>query len=139
MKYLLAFLTIIPILACNDPTPCPPCPECGENEVFVCVCEEGYERDAAGNCVEITGPQPEDYIHLSRAENIIYDVEVESRSEIWLSIWSGVRDEEYAATNCGTAVAGVFNMNSDELIEKAAKGKDLIASGRIGGRRISAR
>lgn len=128
MKYLLIILLTIPFLACNSTPcpPCPPCPECPENEVSICVCKSGFERDASGNCVEITSPQPEDYIALDRAENIIHNVEVESRSEIYLSIWSGVRDEEYAATNCGTAVAGVFNMNSNQLFEMAAAGRDLI-------------
>jgi hypothetical protein len=70
--------------------------------------------------------KPEDYITRSRGARIVRDVDVESRSDIYLSIWSGIRDEEYAAQHCASLVAGVLGLTPDQLIDMGNEGRDLL-------------
>lgn len=146
MKYLLALLITLTLFACNGKVPCETekalYPECeSTNGVWVeaepCICDCGSEHTfvLGEGCVEdppptttttVTERQPEDYITLGRGERIIYDVDVESRSGIWLSIWSGVRDEEYVARYCPDIAEEVLNMSAEELVAMAAHGRVLI-------------
>ncbi len=150
MNAIGVFIVVVGVAsaACNGPPPpppppptttttsecpacdscCPGCPECLK-------CPDGYElikEDLVWRCESTTTTtttterRPEDYITLSRGQRIIHDVDVESRSDIYLSIHSGVRDEEYAATYCTSIVEGVLGLSAEELFAMAEEGLDLI-------------
>jgi hypothetical protein len=112
MRKLLAIVVVgVILVGCNgSPPPPPPPPPTTTTSTTTTVPER----------------QPEDYITLSRGARIIHDVDIESRSDIYLSIHSGVRDEEYAASYCGSIVKDVLGLSADELRAMATEGRALI-------------
>lgn len=134
-KRFLIFLALMIIsLACQPAPPCdsccPVCPECDSccPECLECPPDYTLIKEALEWRCELPLPDrvPEDYITLSRGEDIIHNVDEESRSDIHLSIDSGVRDEEYAAFYCGSKVEAVFKMSASDMRAMVAEGRTLI-------------
>jgi hypothetical protein len=66
------------------------------------------------------------YYTLSVAEDIINDVQVDSRSDVYVGIWVSVRNFNYAATHCPDGIMSAFGMTPREMLDFAAEGNDLL-------------
>jgi hypothetical protein len=77
--------------------------------------------------VVVTEADPKDYVSLSNADNIINEVEVDSRTDIYLGYWTSMKNIQNCATKCGGPMTeAVLGMTKDELHVLAAKGESLI-------------
>jgi len=144
-KLILTLAFCFAMFGCTTPIECPDCEACPP--VIPCdgccvecpdtlVCPEGYtlaKGDLAWACIEdeIEPPphppiEPAAYISTIRAQRIIYNVEVESRSDIYLDIWSSVRDNNVVANNCADICEDVLFMSANELKALGREGEVLI-------------
>lgn len=118
MNKQIVLLAVLFLAACPPPPPPPP--------ITTTVVPTTTTTSVPTTTTTTVERKPEDYIALARGERIIHDVEVESRSEIWLDIWHGIRHEEYAATHCYGIVEGVLGRTPEELVAMAYEGRKLI-------------
>jgi hypothetical protein len=103
LKKILMVLLVVGFVACNCPD-YPECPECPEPTACDSCCPEppecpvvdtltcpavGYTLEKSAlkwecveNTVPPTGPQPNEYVVLSNAEDIVNRVEVDSRTDL---------------------------------------------------------
>lgn len=156
MRHFFIILALLLMVGCNgEPPPPPPgCqnaretwPECegtgGEWVLLrgrLCDCDcpdDGVFIEDKGCEVAPPPPppttttveperKPEEYITLDRGVRIIHDVQVESRSKIWLSSWSGIVDERSAANKCPDLVEEVLGLTPAELHLMADEGQALL-------------
>jgi hypothetical protein len=110
-------------------------PSCGDLKGNHCsqtgACPEGYSAldvtfDCDPCCLEDppeSDADPKDYITLDKAARIINKVQVDSRSDLYISIWAGVRDERDVAKRCPAEAQQVLHMSSADLYAFADEGE----------------
>jgi hypothetical protein len=148
LKKILMVLLVVGFVACNCPD-YPECPECPEPTACDSCCPEppecpvvdtltcpavGYTLEKSAlkwecveNTVPPTGPQPNEYVVLSNAEDIVNRVEVDSRTDLYLGIWVSVRNLQNCAQGCTDAqISSTLGISQAELFAAAANGERLL-------------